>query len=231
MMMICRAMVIAAAARAARVLKQVAVAYACVFCLSLSVNAQAGEVTLVRATDFVREELKFEMSVTPPFTLARNGKFSDELGRTYGWFKWTQGFGKPDEASPAAATRCDSMLGEKESVYGLTEKKLSERTCSLSFKARSKAEYVVMQAVLLPSERCPPSPCFLCFLEVEIVADSAAAAKGLRDYLSWQLVNISGNPSLSKMDRFEKPGVRSLEQEFNELFKDLCPGEAMNDNP
>ena len=116
------------------------------------------------------------------------------------------------------------MLGEKQSTHGLMEKKLSERTCSQSFKARSKAEYVFMQAVLLPSERCPPSPFFVCFLEVEIVADGAAAAKSLRDYLSWQLVNISENPSLSKMDRFEKPGVRSLEPEFNELFKDLIPG-------
>ena len=108
MMIICRGRPVDVVTRAARALKRVAVAWACASCLPLAVNAQAEEVTLGRATEFVREELKFEMSVPPSFTLARNGKFSDELGRTYGWVKWTQDFGKPDDTGETAATPCSA---------------------------------------------------------------------------------------------------------------------------
>ena len=59
MMIICRGRPVDVVTRAARALKWIAVAWACASCLPLAVNAQAEEVTLGRATEFVREELKF----------------------------------------------------------------------------------------------------------------------------------------------------------------------------
>ena len=80
MMIICRGRPVDVVTRAARALKWIAVAWACASCLPLAVNAQAEEVTLGRATEFVREELKFEMSVRAAVFHACSQR--EVLGRT-----------------------------------------------------------------------------------------------------------------------------------------------------
>ncbi|WP_298244668.1 hypothetical protein [uncultured Bradyrhizobium sp.] len=178
-------------------------ACACLCWLLAAPAALATEVLLVRDLDGVRDELGFKMDLPSPLTLARNGKFSDEYGRTYGWIRWEEDMFGPD---PVAATRCDALITAKEKTLVLVDKQQAERGCTLSFRKKgTPAEYVTLQSFWLPEERCRPGSAFnfQCFLEVETVSDSPIS-KGFAANVARQMTAIAGNPALTTFEEWRR---------------------------